>query len=194
MNLSKALESQGVSIRVTREPGGTPLGDKIRHLLLHDSQLEKISSRAELLLFLASRAEHVEKVIIPSLEKGAIVLCDRYIDSTIAYQAYGRQQSPHEIENLCRVAVPLIPDLTLCLDIDPETAYIRLQERQGSHLDNIERSGHQFHERVREGFKKLSLQHPERIALLDAKKSQSELCKEAIDLLQKRFPERGFFQ
>ncbi len=182
-NFTKVLEKSGFSIRTTREPGGTLLGEKIRALLLHDIEVPHISPRSELLLFLASRAEHVDKVILPNIAEGRIVLCDRYIDSTIAYQAYGREQIPQEIIDLCQKAVPLMPKYTFYLDIDFETAQKRLTARQGSVLDKIEQCGKQFHDRVRYGFLELAKREPERIHILDARLSEDELSQKAYQFL-----------
>ncbi len=182
--LSQRLQLLGLHVCSTYEPGGTDIGNVIRSLILHDERFEALSSRAELFLFLASRAEHVEKIIVPHLQAGAIVLCDRYVDSTIAYQAYGRGGVVEDIEKLCTLAVPLLPDHTVYLDVDLETSQKRVHKRQGLHLDRIEKCEAEFHARVLEGFRTIAKTHPDRVSSIDARKSVEEVCQEAFSIIE----------
>lgn len=188
--LQKKISSLGYHVVQTCEPGGTPLGDAIRHLVLHETSLGSISPEAELLLFLASRAEHVARIIEPALLANSVVLCDRYIDSTIAYQGYGREKDPSYIEKLALLAVPLLPDCTFCIDINPLVAKHRLQERQGDRLDKIENSGQDFHLRVRTGFLSLAEKNPDRIVLLNGEDSVDQLVENAMKVLVDRLAVR----
>jgi dTMP kinase len=173
----KALEclSYPTEVVVTREPGGTSLGLALRQLLLEGQGLQ-IEDRAELLLYAADRRQHVEEFIKPYLEKGAIVLCDRYTDSTIAYQGYGRGIDLKLIEQLNGIATGgLVSHLTLWLDVDVQIGLERARQR--GKADRMEQADLAFHQRVRAGFAELAKLSPQRIVRIDA--SQSE---EAVEL------------
>ncbi len=160
------LESVGHSCVVTREPGGTSLGEALRGLLLSHSD-EDMSADAELLMMFAARAEHLNKVIRPALNKGQTVLCDRFTESTYAYQGGGRQLSVKKINDLEQwVQGDLRPDLTVILDAPVEVGRERAGKR--SVPDRIETEKDEFFQRVREAYINLSKQHPERICLIDA--------------------------
>lgn len=154
---------QEINCLVTREPGGTSLGRYIRSLLL-ESQTT-VDERAELLLYSADRAQHVGEVIIPALNRGEVVLCDRFTDSTVAYQGYGRQLNLEWIEHLNTMATHgLSPDLTFWLDIPPELGFTR---KDSQVLDRLELSGIDFHRRIHAGFVALQKAHPTRIVAID---------------------------
>lgn len=153
----------GREVVVTREPGGTPAGERVRALLL-DPGVE-LSPRAEALLFAAARAELVEAVIRPALERGAVVLCDRYLDSSLAYQGAARGLGQGPVEEVNRFATGgLLPDLVVLLDLDPASG---LRRRAGQ-LDRIEAQDLDFHRRVRQAFRDLAAADPERFAVVDA--------------------------
>lgn len=161
--LADALRSIGLLTRLTREPGGDPVSEQIRKILL-DSPDDSITNRAELFLYLAARAQHVENIIRPNLKKGAIVICARYIDSTVAYQGWGGGLSVDMIRTLNNAATGgLIPDITFLMDIDAETGLKRQQD-----WNRMERKGLDYHVRVREGFLAEAKLYPERIKVLDA--------------------------
>ncbi|MBE9109954.1 dTMP kinase [Nodosilinea sp. LEGE 07298] len=163
------LQQQGIVPRLltTREPGGTALGLRLRQLLLDEQGGALMASRAELLLYAADRAQHVEEVIKPALAKGCWVLCDRFIDSTVAYQGYGRGLDLALIDQLNQVATGgLVPDLTLWLKLDAEVGLARTRQRGTA--DRMEQADLAFHQRVQAGFEVLSQQHPERIEAIDA--------------------------
>jgi dTMP kinase len=160
--LRRQLEGRGREVVVTREPGGTPVGERVRALLL-DPEVE-IYPRAEALLFAAARAELVERVIRPALERGAVVLCDRYLDSSLAYQGGARGLGREPVEEVNRLATGgLLPDLVVLLDLDPADG---LRRRQGDR-DRIEAQDLDFHRRVREAFRALAAADPNRFAVVD---------------------------
>lgn len=174
---------KGLAIRVTREPGGTSLGEEIRHWLLHSGTASPMMAKTELLLFLASRAQHIEEVIVPSLERGEVVLCDRFNDSSIAYQGVGRNLGLDYVEKLCDdVCQKIVPDLTFYLDLDPQLGMKRRQQ-VNEKVDRIEEAGLTFHQRVREGFLELARRHP-RIHVIDAKQSAEAVLQEALKILE----------
>jgi len=171
--LKTDLESRGIEVVLTREPGGTPLGEAIRGLLQHDHS-ETPVARAEVLLFLASRAQHVEQLIRPALAAGKWVLCDRFDDSTLAYQGYGRGFDVQELKTVNSFAVHgLRPDLTILLDVAPETSRARLVARQAMTAtapDRIEREAEDFHVKMRNGFLALAQNEPHRFAVINTER------------------------
>lgn len=174
--LSIHLEGK-CELLMLREPGGTDISEKIRELLL-DVHNEGILPRAEALLYAAARAQVVEEIIRPALNAGQLVIADRYLDSTIAYQGYGRGLDIDflkKLNNLCTDG--LKPDLTLLLDIDPAEGQRR---RQKDILDRLEKEGLGFQTRVRTGYLKMQMEEPDRIKLLDGHLSVEELCREAL--------------
>lgn len=166
------FRSGGHSVVATREPGGTPLGESIRGLLQHDAGGEGMASETELLLFMASRAQLVSQVIRPALINGHSVVCDRFADSTTAYQGYARGCDIEKILALSDMATGgLTPDLTILLDVDVKAAFERLRQRNlknGVEKDRIEREALAFHERVRAGYLDLARRWPGRIRVVDA--------------------------
>jgi len=159
--------SKHIPVIATREPGGTKLGQHLRHLLLTQNGDLNLSDRAELLLYAADRAQHVDQVLRPHLAAGAIVLCDRYVDSTIAYQGYGRGLSLDLIQQVNELATGgLVSNLTLWLDVDVEVGLARARQRQTS--DRIEQAALAFHQRVREGYASLASCNSERVSRIDA--------------------------
>ena len=169
--LQEALEKEGVEVLLTREPGGTWLSEEIRHLI-KDQTTDAPCDRSELLLFLAARAQLVRNVIRPALEAGTWVVSDRFSDSTLAYQGYGRGLPLDVIRRTNDFACGgLRPDLTLLLDVDPETARARMRGREAATrtaADRIECAGDAFHARLREGFHALAVAEPARIVTIDA--------------------------
>lgn len=174
--LKDFFESLNKKVIVTREPGGTELGLKIRNLILDPEQADKPSNMAELLLYIADRAHHVEKVIEKSLNEGYVVISDRYIDSTIAYQGYARGGDIEQLTILNDIATKkLKPNLTIVLDIDPATSMSRIKERK---LDRIELEKIDFHNRVRNGFLKIAEKDPDRVKIVDANRDLTIVQKE----------------
>ncbi len=173
---------QGREVVRTREPGGTPLGVELRNILLHGGdQIGSVDPRAEALLYAADRAQHVAQVVRPALARGAAVIQDRYIDSSIAYQGAGRVLDVAEVRRLSEWAVQgLWPHLTVLLDIDPVVAAAR-RETRGEAPDRLEAEAEAFHRAVREGFLALAEGEPERYLLLDASQPYAELQAQIID-------------
>lgn len=161
--LAEALASEGRSVVRTREPGGTPAGEAIRNVLL-SNEYAGLSDRAEALLFAAARGEHVKQVIRPALEDGAIVICDRYLDSSVAYQGYGRELGADRVRDLSVWATEgLLPDLTILLDVDPTVGLSRVESP-----DRLESEPIEYHQRVRAAFLDIATREPSRFLVVDA--------------------------
>lgn len=179
--LKEALEAEGLEVLLTREPGGTWLSERIR-TLIKDQSDDPPCDRAELLLFLAARAQLVENVIRPALEKGVWVVSDRFSDSTIAYQGYGRGLSIELIDQANRFACRnLKSDVTFLLNVDPSVAAARLKGREEATktvADRIERAGEEFHARLARGFQDLAKAEPWRIVEIDANGTPDEVFTE----------------
>jgi dTMP kinase len=168
--LAAKLRSAGRAVVETQEPGGTPIGLQIRHLLLAAENRE-LSPTAELLLMFASRAQNVDQLILPALAAGKIVLCDRFTDSTLAYQGAARGLGSEVVYELDRIACRgLVPDLTLLIDIDPETGLQRARQRAGDTNDADTRMEDQtiaFHRKVREAYRQIASEDARRIRMID---------------------------
>jgi dTMP kinase len=178
--LRARLEADGHDVVLTREPGGTELGERIRDLLLHGGH---VSPWAEALLYAASRAQHVDEVIRPALEGGAWVVCDRYVDSSVAYQGVGRQLGLERVLDLNLVAVGgLMPERTFLLALDVAELAGRLS---GDH-DRLEREPGDFHARVAEGYGELARRFPDRFVVLDASRAPEALAEEVYGALRVR--------
>ncbi|MFC4768515.1 dTMP kinase [Effusibacillus consociatus] len=172
--LANHLDSLGIAYITTREPGGTPISDKIRALLL-DPENSAMAPKTEAFLYAASRAQHVEEVIRPALARGKVVLCDRYIDASIAYQAVGLGLSPKMIRRWSEEATDgLWPVRTFLIDIPPDQGLTRIQSRGGP--DRIEGRDLSYHSRVRETFLALASQEPNRFVVLDGTKTIQEIA------------------
>jgi len=184
--LQAALQRLGQPVFATHEPGATSVGKAIRALLLETD--EPITPRSEALLFAADRAHHVQTEIGPKLAEGYHVLCDRYVDSSIAYQGAGRALSVAEVARLSRWATEgLVPDLTVLLDIPADQGLARVGNRAWQvGPDRLEREQLTFHERVRAGFLALAGQHPERYLILDATRPVDDLAAEIAAAVQAR--------
>lgn len=166
--LADALRKQAIDVTTTREPGGTRIGNAIRSLLL-DLRHTEISPRTETLLFQAARAQLVDEVILPALAAGRVVLCDRYADSTLAYQGYGRGQSRTVLRGLGAYATrELTPDLTIYLDIDVDAGLARKRTGAAEEWNRMENLEVEFHRRVRAGYLALAAEEPARWLVIDA--------------------------
>lgn len=177
--LVERLEAQGIEVVCTREPGGTATGEAIRNLLQHDAAGEPLDERAELLLFTASRAQLMNRVILPALKKGRWVLCDRFIDSTLAYQGFARGMDIATLDTINTFAINgRKPDLTILLDLEIERGFQRLEERYAdgkASADRFEREAREFHHRVRDGYHKLAQREPERFRTVDSDQPIAEV-------------------
>ncbi|MDX6389474.1 MAG: dTMP kinase [Streptosporangiaceae bacterium] len=179
------LRDQGFDVIATREPGATKVGMRLRAMLL-DTTHTGLSSRAETLMYAADRAEHVESVIVPALDRGAVVVTDRYVDSSLAYQGAGRSQQLAEVARLNHWATGgLVPDLTILLDLPPTAGL----GRRARSADRLEAEPTEFHERVRAGFLALAQAEPERYLVLDASRPADELSHEIQDRLRDLLPD-----
>ncbi|MFT2706929.1 dTMP kinase [Clavibacter zhangzhiyongii] len=168
------LEERGREVVVTREPGGSDLGAEIREIVLH--RRGHIAPRAEALLYAADRAHHIETVVRPALERDAVVLQDRYLDSSVAYQGAGRVLDAGEIRELSLWAAEgLLPDLTVLLDLDQAAARVRLDAAR-TRFDRLEAERGEFHERVRQAFLGLAEAEPDRFLVVDAGRPREEIA------------------
>jgi dTMP kinase len=183
--LADWLAAQGQEVFATREPGGTEIGEQIREII-HDLKNTEMHPRTETLLYQAARAQIVEQVIRPKLAEGKLVICDRYIDSTMAYQGYGHQQDLDGIRGLIKYATgALVPDLTILLDIDVETGLKRKSQDEWNRLDAYELD---FHRRVRDGYLEMVKQERGRWERLDASQAWESVQQQLRKVISKRLP------
>ncbi|HTX92877.1 MAG TPA: dTMP kinase [Anaerolineales bacterium] len=183
--LAEWLEGQGYHVHTAREPGGTAISEQIR-TVIHDLKNTEMNPRTETLLYQAARAQIVEQVIRPKLAAGWIVLCDRYADSTLAYQGYGHRQNLDEVRSLVRYATGgLVPDLTLLLDVDAQTGLSRRQ-KSGGEWNRLDAYQLEFHCRVRDGYLELVRQEPMRWVKIDAGKDWETVQQELRRVVSER--------
>lgn len=172
--LADWVAAESRTVLRTREPGGSDVGVLIRDIVLHHRG--EVAPRAEALLYAADRAQHIATVVRPALARGEVVIQDRYLDSSVAYQGAGRILDPAAVRELSLWATDqALPDLTVLLDLDPETARVRL-DAEGKPFDRLEAERLEFHERVRQGFRALAEAEPERFLVLDAARSVDDLA------------------
>lgn len=191
--IASTLTEHGHKVVTTREPGGGAIGQRIRQMLLEEGH---VSAETELLLFLADRANHVQTIILPALESGAIVLCDRHADSTIVYQGYGRGLDLDFLRAGNRFATQgLVPDLTLLFDLDPEIGLSRLNigqeaeniaNKETRDVNRLDREPLEFHTKVRNGFLAIAESEPDRFVILDASMAPKELAQVALNTILNR--------
>jgi len=195
--ISKELESRGLEVVKTREPGGSALGELVREWVLKKDPTVTVGHRAELFLYLTSRAQHVEELIVPAVAAGKVVLCDRFNDSSVAYQGYGRGIDPAEVRDVCLKATSGVePGLTFFIDVDPVTGLDRSKGLSKEYAakgegDRIEEEGISFHERVRHGFQEIVAQNPDRCHSIDGKVSLDEVFAQAWTLLEEKLHSLG---
>jgi len=177
--LAERLRQEGYSVLETAEPGGTPIGQQIRRILL-DSANQELRPTAELLLMFAARAQNVEQWILPALAEGKVVVCDRFTDSSIAYQGAGRGLGSEVVLELDRIACRgLVPDLTLCIDIDSASGLARARSRNRDAVDRetrLEEQALEFHQRVRAAYHEIAQQEPARFRLIDGRGAREEIA------------------
>ena len=177
--LEQTLREKGYSVTRSREPGGTPIAEKIRELVL-DPENAAMDERAEALLYAASRAQHYKEVIRPALDRGDIMLCDRFVDSSLVYQGIGRELGIPQVAAVNEWAIRgLMPDLTLILYIGYEEGLRRKNRQTAGHLDRLEQASEAFHRRVNEGYLTLAEMYPDRVRLIDAT-GDIEAVREAV--------------
>lgn len=181
-SLNKALSGE-YDVVITREPGGTPLAEQIRELLL-TPKLELMNSATELLLIYAARVQHVDQVILPALAQNKVVLCDRFVDASVAYQHGGRGMDKSQIDLLTNTFVAKMPDLTFWLDLPVEQGMQRAKNR--GVLDRFEQEKTEFFQSIQASYRQLAEQNPQRIIRLDASQSAEQLFEEAISIIQEK--------
>jgi dTMP kinase len=186
------LKKKGLDVVLSREPGGSPLAEKIRKMLLNNKNVN-LTSKAELLLFEAARQQHVCETILPALQRGKVVISDRFFDSSSAYQGFGRGIKPTEVEWLNNFAVSGVnPDLTLLFDLDQTRGLKRAKSRTGK-KDRLENAGVDFHKKVRRAFLELAKKNPIRIKVVKVdKKSTGEILEEVLAYLKPVFGKKGY--
>lgn len=193
--LAKRLESLGNDVTTTREPGGCPIADKIREILL-DAENSALVPLAELLLYAAARAQHVAEVVTPALAAGRVVLCDRFTDATLAYQGYGRALDRETIDRLNGLATSGVrPDLTVLLDCPVETglerAMARINSTDGAREERFELEAMEFHRRVRDGYLQLAAREPNRFVVVDGAAGVAETAAAIETVVLARMSGRG---
>ena len=185
--LVQRLSKQGYEIVTTREPGGTKIGEQVRDILLHNTGSDRMFAETELLLFAAARAQIVRETIAPALLRGAIVLSDRYLDSSTVYQGIARNLGKGPVNEINRFAVgTVMPNITVVIDVPTKVSIDRISKRKGCRPDRMERENIDFYEKVRAGYLVLAKGMPERFVAVDGTKSAAAIEKEIWAALQKR--------
>lgn len=182
----KALEEKGYQIVRTREPGGTPISEQIRNVIL-DKGNTKMDGRTEALLYAASRRQHLVEKVWPALKEGKIVICDRYLDSSLAYQGGARGLGVENILNINLFATENTwPDLTLLFDIKPELGLQRIASNANREVNRLDLEKIEFHNKVRDTFLELAKRYPDRYVVIDASKSKEEVAKATLDAIMNK--------
>jgi dTMP kinase len=193
--LARQLRAISHRVRTLREPGGTPIGEEIRHTLKHSPNNAAMTAEAELLLMNASRAQIVREIIRPALAAGEIVLCDRFYDSTIAYQGFGRELDLEKVKSVIEFAVGgTKPDLTLFLHVPADVSAERLRSRQSTLpfvRDRIEEADRKFFERVAHGYGVIAASEPQRVKFINGAQPVEVVCKTIWEIVQLRLPKVG---
>ncbi len=184
--LAAQLQKRGLDVVSVREPGGTEIGEQIRNIIVHNSKGDEMCAETELLLFTAARAQLVREVIAPALVRGAVVLSDRFLDSSTVYQGIGRNLALDPVHQINRFAVGnVMPDLTLVIDVPMEVSLARIRQRATDVPDRMERETIGFYKKIREGYLLLAKGMPERLAVIDGTKSEAIIEKKIWAHVQK---------
>ena len=185
--LAAALNEQGYDVVTVREPGGTEIGEQIRNIIVHNSKGDEMTPETELLLFAAARAQLVREVIAPALMRGAVVLSDRFLDSSTVYQGIARNRALGPVNHITPFAVGnVMPDLTVVLDVPTEVSLQRIRQRASDLPDRMERENIDFYNKVREGYLLLAQQWPERVVVIDGTQSPDVIEQEIWAAVQER--------
>lgn len=185
--LAAQLQKAGREVVATREPGGTEIGEQIRNIIVHNSRGDEMCPETELLLFTAARAQVVREVIAPALTRGAVVLSDRFLDSSTVYQGIARNLAPGPVSEINRFAVGnVMPDLTIVIDVPTEVSLQRVRQRASDLPDRMERENITFYRKVREGYLLLAQQWPERVVVLDGTQTPDAIEKLIWSIVEKR--------
>lgn len=188
--LKDNLSQRGYNVLLTREPGGDPVGEKIRDIIL-DKENKTMSAWTEALLYISARKQHLEKVIVPAIRSGIIVICDRFSDSTLAYQGYARGLGVSDVEEIQNIVFgPIKPDLTIFFDITPKEAAKRIATRKDEEKDRIENEDKDFHEKVYEGYKKVINENTDRIKVVDARKNIQTISSQTLYMIEELLEEK----
>ena len=185
-NLKNYYKNHALDVFFTKEPGGTELGKKIREILLDPTS--EIDPSSELFLLMADRVHHVKNKINPNLNENKIVFCDRYIDSTIAYQGGGRDLDDKDIEGMIKMLKLPIPDLTILLDVPVETGLMRAKQR--SELDRFEKEDIDFHKKIRQSYLNLQKKYPDRIIIFNASMNENDVFEEVLNYIKSKIDDR----
>lgn len=187
-NIEKYFTGKGLKVLHTREPGGTPISEKLRDILLDNNNTE-MSPVTEMMIYAAARAQHVREKVMPALERGEIVICDRFVDSSVAYQAYGRCLGDM-VADVNRYATGgLIPDMTFWMDIDPQAGKARAAK--AGELDRLELEQMDFHYRVYEGYRKIAENDPDRVRRIDASENVEKIRDHIYECLDELCRSKG---
>jgi len=185
--LAERIQGLGREVIATREPGGTEIGEQIRNIIVHNSKGDEMTPETELLLFTAARAQLVREVIAPALLRGAVVVSDRYLDSSTVYQGIARNLAPDPVNQINRFAVgTVMPHLTIVLDVPTEVSLARIRQRASDLPDRMERENIEFYTKVREGYLLLARQWPERVVVIDGTQSPDALEEQIWGAVQLR--------
>jgi dTMP kinase len=193
--LCRALQQEGRQCQLSREPGGTPIGEEIRRILL-DNRFQEMHARTELLLYLASRNQHVQEKLLPAIRQGVIAVSDRYTDSSLAYQGRGRDLTFQKVSRLNKFATAgLVPDLVIVVDVPPELGLKRKtgsgMHDTGNGLDRLEAERNEFHERVRAAYLQLARRAPKRIRVFDGRQPPEVLHGQILGVVQVLLKRKG---
>ncbi|MHA6481579.1 dTMP kinase [Paenibacillus sp. strain BS8-2] len=184
--LSDTLRRKGHNVLTTREPGGIPIAEQIRTVIL-DTAHTMMDARTEALLYAAARRQHLVEKVIPALEHGDVVICDRFVDSSLAYQGHARGLGMDEVWDINRFAIQdMMPELTVFLDVSPDVGLSRIKASAERELNRLDLERHSFHERVREGYMKLLEQFPDRIKRVDADKLPDVVLQQVMSVIENR--------
>ncbi|CAM3471064.1 dTMP kinase [Paenibacillus lupini] len=185
--LVHTMQERGKRVVTTREPGGIPIAEQIRSVIL-DRSHTAMDARTEALLYAAARRQHLVEKVMPALEDGQMVICDRFVDSSLAYQGHARGLGMDEVWSINRFAVDgAMPQLTIYMDIDPEMGIARIQSSRGREVNRLDLESLAFHKLVREGYLKLLEQFPERIVRVNAENAADVVLEEVILTIDRRF-------
>ncbi|RJS60999.1 dTMP kinase [Bacillus sp. PK3_68] len=192
--LAQRLEEEGQVVMATREPGGISIAEQIRKVILNKENIS-MDGRTEALLYAAARRQHLVEKVSPALEEGHIVLCDRFIDSSLAYQGYARGLGVEEVYEINRFAIgELMPHLTLLFDVRPEIGLDRIKAHKEREVNRLDLEALSFHKKVREGYLQLADKFPDRIAVINAEASMESVYQESLKLILAKIKEQSFCQ
>nr|WP_240548500.1 dTMP kinase [Paenibacillus lignilyticus] len=182
-----ALRAQGRNVMMTREPGGIPIAEQIRNVIL-DTANTSMDARTEALLYAAARRQHLVEKVLPALAQGDVVICDRFVDSSLAYQGYARGLGIEEVWSINQFAIEgFMPQLTIWMDISAEAGIARINATSGREINRLDLESMAFHEKVREGYRKLMAADPDRIVRVDAEQTQENVLNDVIAIINRRF-------